>query len=55
VSPVRPSPEVIAKVEAVSVALAQPEGDVSSAGMPEPQKARVESLAPRGTQSKASA
>jgi hypothetical protein len=40
---VRPSLAVTAKVEARPVAPVQPEGDASSAGMPEPREARVES------------
>jgi hypothetical protein len=36
-----------AEVEAGAVAPAQPEGDVSSAGMPEPQEAWAESPVPR--------
>jgi hypothetical protein len=38
---------VTAEVEAVLVALAQPEGDTSSAGMLEPWKARTESWTSR--------
>jgi hypothetical protein len=57
---VRPSLAVTTKVEAVSVAPAQPEGDASSAGTPEqwevweeswmpgPCVAQMESWAPRG-------
>jgi hypothetical protein len=46
-SPVRPSLAVTAEVEARPVAPAQPEGDASSAGMPEPWEARAESRVPR--------
>jgi hypothetical protein len=40
---VQPSPTVTTEVETVPVALAQPEGDVSSARTPEPREAWVES------------
>jgi hypothetical protein len=38
---VRPLPMATAKVEALSVALAQPEDDASCAGMPEPREVRA--------------
>jgi hypothetical protein len=43
---VRSSPAVTVEVEVVPVAPAQPEGDASSAGMPELREARVESWTP---------
>jgi hypothetical protein len=46
-SPVRPSLAATAEVEVRLVAPAQPEGDTSSAGMPEPREARAESRVPR--------
>jgi hypothetical protein len=41
-----------AEVEAVSVAPAQPEGDVSSTGRSESQEVRAESWVPRGARQK---
>jgi hypothetical protein len=43
VPPVRPSPAVIGEVEAVSVALTQPKGDMSFARISEPQEVWAES------------
>jgi hypothetical protein len=43
VPPVWPSPAVTLEVEAVPVALAQPKGNMSSAGMPEQREALAES------------
>jgi hypothetical protein len=43
-----PSSVATAEVEAMSVALAQPKGDTSCAGTPEPREAWAESWSSRG-------
>jgi hypothetical protein len=50
-----PSSVATAEVEAMSVALAQPKGDTSCAGMPEPREAWAESWSSRGAQQKSRA